>query len=50
MLMPRIVRMRKMPGNGTSGAFVVRSMATNEISRTAAIANRTSVSAEPQPA
>ena len=39
-----------MPGNGTSGAFVRRSISTNATSRTTEIANRTSVSVEAQPA
>ena len=49
-LMPVIVRIRKMPGNGTSGARVVRSIATNPAMRASESASRPSVCAEAQPA
>ena len=49
-LMPRIVRTRKMPGNGTSGAFVRSSISTNATSSTTAPPSSTNVVDEPQPA
>src|SRR4051812_7110797 len=49
-LMPLIERRRKMPGNGTSGALVARSIATKPTSSAVARAIMISVWAEPQPA
>ena len=47
--MPRIVRTRKMPGNGTSGAFVRSSISTNATSSTIAPPSSRNVVDEPQP-
>src|SRR3954465_13642673 len=44
-----IVRLRKMPGSGTSGALLLRSMTKNEAIMTSAVPIRISVSPEPQP-
>ena len=49
-LMPLMLRMRKMPGNGTSGAFVRRSITTKPTSSTTAPPSSMSVVVEPQPA
>jgi hypothetical protein len=49
MLMPVIVRIRKMPGNGTSGAALRRSIATKPAISTAESASRPIVCVEPQP-
>ncbi len=48
--MPLIVRSRKMPGNGTSGALVLRSISTKAPISATAIASSPSVVAELQPA
>jgi hypothetical protein len=50
MFTPVIVRIRKMPGNGTSGAFVRSSMATNDPISASASAPSPIVCSEPQPA
>ncbi len=48
-LMPVIVRCRKMPGNGTSGALLRSSIATNAAISASDSAIRPSVRVEPQP-